>query len=334
MKNIFRKLFYAFIPRVLQPKVRAWVTQVLRFISDFGRAQRVPKRGHSFYPEMMLEKVPENVKRIAIMAVFQPTIGKVPRYLISYINEIKSNGFYVIVINPVFSGKSQKVIQEFLGCDMFLERENLGSDFGSWVDFAHIHQQWGYEFSRYEEVIIFNDSIIGPFSSMDNIFSALRGRELDMIGLTDSYQSGYHLQSFFLFFKNDALKSGFLDKFLLCPVYYRCRDALIRNMEIGFSNLAREMGLKINAVTSYLDLETNLVDIKHRRALAVKWGYSFLFLPHNPTHIFSKPLFQSGYFPFVKKDLVENNPLKIEFATEIRESVEFKKLMTPVCIDN
>ncbi len=79
-----------------------------------------------------------------------------------------------------------------------------GYDFGSWqILINHIGWQ---TLMTYDEMIICNDSIYGPMSNIGDIFDYMELRDYDFWGLTENYHSNYHLDSYFMVFKNDILK--------------------------------------------------------------------------------------------------------------------------------
>ena len=76
-------------------------------------------------------------------------------------------------------------------------------DFGSWQCLiSHIGWQ---KIMTYDEMIICNDSIYGPMSNMEDIFDYMDLRGYDFWGLTENYNSNYHLDSYFMVFKQDVL---------------------------------------------------------------------------------------------------------------------------------
>jgi len=76
-------------------------------------------------------------------------------------------------------------------------------DFGSWQCLiSHIGWQ---KIMTYDEMIICNDSIYGPMSNMQDIFDYMNLRDYDFLGLTENYNSNYHLDSYFMVFKQDIL---------------------------------------------------------------------------------------------------------------------------------
>lgn len=79
-----------------------------------------------------------------------------------------------------------------------------GRDFGSW-QYLIKHLGWD-KIMAYDEMIICSDSIYGPMSNMDDIFDYMELRDYDFWGLTENYNSNYHIDSYFMVFKNDVLK--------------------------------------------------------------------------------------------------------------------------------
>jgi len=77
-------------------------------------------------------------------------------------------------------------------------------NFGSWQILIN-HIGWE-KIMNYDEMIISNDSIYGPMSNMQDIFDYMDLRGYDFWGLTENYNSNYHLDSYFMVFKNDILK--------------------------------------------------------------------------------------------------------------------------------
>jgi len=80
-----------------------------------------------------------------------------------------------------------------------------GYDFGSWQYLIH-YIGWS-RLKEYEEMIICNDSIYGPMTNMQDIFDYMALRGYDFWGMTENYNSNYHLDSYFMVFNNDILRN-------------------------------------------------------------------------------------------------------------------------------
>ena len=86
-----------------------------------------------------------------------------------------------------------------------------GFDFVSWQILIN-HIGWE-KLMAYDEMIICNDSIYGPMSNMEDIFEFMELKDYDFWGLTENYNSNYHLDSYFMVFKNDILKNHKFQEF-------------------------------------------------------------------------------------------------------------------------
>ena len=70
-------------------------------------------------------------------------------------------------------------------------------DFGSWDNLFNI---LGDSINRYDQLLLINDSIYGPFYPLSSIFNVMKDKAIDFWGMCKSYQINTHLQSFFLVF--------------------------------------------------------------------------------------------------------------------------------------
>jgi lipopolysaccharide biosynthesis protein len=84
--------------------------------------------------------------------------------------------------------------------------------------------------------------MVGPFISMGPLLEQLEATPADVWALTDSYQFGYHLQSYFLGFTNGALAERPLQRFWAGIRHAPDKAAIIGRYELGLSRLVREEG--------------------------------------------------------------------------------------------
>ena len=80
--------------------------------------------------------------------------------------------------------------------------------------------------------MLINDSIIGPLNSEDftSLFSRIRSSPAELIGLTDSLERIYHLQSYFLVAKQNGVAA--LRAYLAGVKSYRSREEAILYYEM------------------------------------------------------------------------------------------------------
>jgi lipopolysaccharide biosynthesis protein len=74
-----------------------------------------------------------------------------------------------------------------------IRRANVGRDFGAWRDAAAIALQ---RFGTPQELLLTNDSVLGPFLPLAPLVDAWRAGGDGFLGLTESLGGGAHLQSY------------------------------------------------------------------------------------------------------------------------------------------
>ena len=120
------------------------------------------------------------------------------QYIITYLKHLSDLGFEIIFISNSQVKQEYKnlLIASVNKCSIF-ERENKGADFGAW--------KWAIENNVIPEdtdhLLLTNDSIFGPLFSLSPIFETMLAQsDIDFWGLTDNYELGWHLQSYFVCF--------------------------------------------------------------------------------------------------------------------------------------
>ncbi len=161
-----------------------------------------------------------------------------------------------------------------------LRKPNLGYDFGSWaVAIARFPQ-----LADAEHVLVVNDSMVGPFSSLAPAISAFESSPADVWALSSNYQFGFHLQSFFLGFHREAFTSQVMRRFWADVRVEPTKDEVIRRYELGLSRLLRSEGF--------------ILDAEFDASMVVAADY-------NPVILGWRRLLELGY-PFVKRELLTN----------------------------
>ena len=121
-----------------------------------------------------------NKKRVAIY-VFYDKNGIVDRYVTYMLQEVlKICCKLIVVCNGELSGKGQKALCE-LTEDVII-REDEGFD--PWGHKAGIEWLRWDNLYRYDELILLNDSIFGPFYPLKAMFDEMDGKNLDFWGIT------------------------------------------------------------------------------------------------------------------------------------------------------
>lgn len=140
--------------------------------------------------------------KICIFASF-PFGGKISKLLLHYIKSIQELGYSIIFV-------SNKEIIEGLEelkplCSKIIIRDNIGRDFGSYKTGLIKFEQ---EIRNCSELLIANDSVVGPISDLKVIFEEMREKKLDFWGLTEAdCAPSYHITSYFVVFNKSVITS-------------------------------------------------------------------------------------------------------------------------------
>lgn len=218
--------------------------------------------------------------------------------------------------------------------DLIIQKANVGYDFGSW--FAGL-AVLGQTLSQLDEMILANDSVFGPIFDFTQFLTRARTSGADLFGILDSYEHGYHLQSYLLWFSRNAVASGMLLD--LCEGYSITNDKglIVQSGEIGLTRAANDAGLATSVMVSFeevreawlLNFERYVADVVALEGAPLPGQVSTrqtearletLFrlradvlsgMAINPSHYFWRPLIETLRFPLIKKDLVLRNPVGI-----------------------
>lgn len=165
-------------------------------------------------------------------------------------------------------------------CDVLLIRENEGHDFGSWK--AAIRFCWP-QIVAAPRLILTNDSCYGPIHPLDELFERLERSRADVVGLTESTLISPHLQSYFIAYRRRVVRAPVFRAFWERVGVWGDKGQLVRANEISWSAVLRRLGYTAEAL--YMSRYGNL------------------------SHTHWRELIESCRFPFLKKELLQVNPL-------------------------
>ena len=190
-----------------------------------------------------------------------------------------------------------------------IERENEGYDFGGYqAGMSHIRNAS----EALNEVLLVNNSVFLLKNSLSELIQVVRDSCFDVTAVTSSTEEEFHLQSYFIHFKKQALRNpGLWDWFSTIET---CNDkrATVTSLEIPFSTEMNALGYTCGAIWEsqqvmnflFSTAGSNLLNEFRRET---KWIFSIQsFLNDqslNPTHYMWPHLLELGC-PFIKKDLV------------------------------
>jgi Rhamnan synthesis protein F len=263
--------------------------------------------------------------------------GLVRPQLLDYMRDLKENGRSIVCVSNSRRLKpaAMSALQEV--CAAVIVRRNIGYDFGAWrdaVDFLDLPR------AETEEVIFANDSVFGPLMPLGDTLRRLNYANVDVWGLTDSWQVRYHLQSFFMAFGPAALRAEAFRKFWRSVRPVPAKFYVVRTYEVGVTQAMMKGGLRCAALWGYegltklvnrddlerlmseesdagkadplqINRKTQALHIRDRMARRVAL---------NPTSDLWRQLLLSG-FPFIKRELLRDNPTRVKDVNDWAEVV-------------
>ncbi len=90
-------------------------------------------------------------------------------------------------------------------------KEHKMRDFGSW---HYLIEQLGWaKLSQYDEIVFCNDSVYGPLSDLQTVFSQMERKGFDFWSVTADYDYKFHLHRYFMVFNRDVVQNPAFQKF-------------------------------------------------------------------------------------------------------------------------
>lgn len=231
--------------------------------------------------------------------------GRVHNYVKYYLKCLKDAGFGIVFVSTCLKLDPADKNDLFGICEHIVHKKNLGYDFGSWL-IGLIERP---PLPNQEEILFANDSVFGPIRPLDQVFAKARQNGFDLFGITDNFDFHYHLQSYFLWCSKKLISSDVFSSFWRDFEFIANKVQIIKRYELGISKRINDAGFTIGAALEYNDVVTKA--LKLDKSGQVK---SFLKeLPHrNPTHFFWNVLIRDMGCPFIKRELLQLNPCKLD----------------------
>jgi hypothetical protein len=296
-------------------------------------ALRSPRQIRSVWPEGDVALGP----KVVLFMHFDGSGGVRPQ-LLHYLQELAAGGRSVVFVSNAgkLRPEAMKAVQGL--CAAVIVRRNIGYDFGAWADAIDLLQ---LPRPNTEELILANDSVFGPLLPLGDTLRRLDYAKSDIWGLTESWQLRYHLQSFFLAFGPRALHAEAFAKFWRSVRPVPMKFYVVHAYEVGVTQAMMKGGLSCAALWPYEAL-IKLVDrgeleklilaeedelgkadpiqqTRKLQVLRIRDGVARR-VALNPTADLWRQLLLSG-FPFIKRELLRDNPAKVEDVGDWKEVV-------------
>ncbi|CAH0194221.1 hypothetical protein [Roseomonas sp. CECT 9278] len=257
-----------------------------------------------------------DARSIALLVQFSPD-GSLSTMVRHQIETYRELGFAVVLVSnsPAFPEPAWHAARQ--AAALVVHRRNEGLDFGAWKDLLPVAlARW----PAAEEVLLVNDSVLGPIRPVAPIINAVRAAGPGVFGLLESLQGGPHLQSWFTLVRGRPA----ITDLAACLATFRLSRSKWKIVQRGELRLARTMraaGHRVAAWYRYEDLlqaaladpaeHAYLVralpalldgaDPARQQAILAAW-------PLNPAHHLWRVLTGPAGCPFIKTELVRRNP--------------------------
>jgi hypothetical protein len=274
--------------------------------------------------------------KVALFAHFDRS-GALRDHVLTYLSALKDAGFSVIYVTN--SGRLLPGVHGRLKscCSAVLVRRNVGYDFGAWREGL---ERLALPRSNTVMLLLANDSVYGPLVPLHNLFRRIDFATADMWGATESWQTRYHLQSYFLLVGEAVLRSEPWRQFWSRIRPVPSKGWIVRHCEVGLSQQILQTGFRCQALWPYARLVADVDPLRtsngendgkdredrdpvirardaharHVREANVRQR------PLNPTTDLWRQLLRAG-FPFVKRELLRDNPTCVRDVIDWRDEI-------------
>jgi rhamnosyltransferase len=229
----------------------------------------------------------------------------------------------VVVSTAALTDESRRWLTERV---RLVERDNFGYDFYSYkVGLDSVP-----DLTAYDDVVVCNDSYVGPLRSYARILDDMADRPADFWGLTKSQRISPHVQSFFVVFRPWTVDSQAFRRFWGEMEPLSDRQKVIFRYEIGMTRTLHKAGF---ASTSYF---TETDDDNRMGRRRIRWWAARrdgllpkssaelallrrrLKVTWNPSAGMADRALEDGRLPFVKLDTLRYDPYGLDAGRLLR----------------
>ena len=181
--------------------------------------------------------------KLCFFANYHPC-GEATAHTENYLRALRRGGFDIVLCStsPELTAQALRIFLKL--CCVVIHRENAGYDFYSWKTCFERVAGW----QTRKALLLTNDSILGPIKPLGPLWAKIDACEAGLVGLNDSHERGYHLQSFFLYVKAELLSSNAFERFWRKVRVLNKKSDIIKNYEVGFTQQMQSAGCSVEAL--------------------------------------------------------------------------------------
>jgi lipopolysaccharide biosynthesis protein/GT2 family glycosyltransferase len=221
-----------------------------------GRRPAPPDRGglaseqSSFIGEvtdvaLFCRKRPRRSAETALFVTHCATGGLKP-HIRPYIEALQRHGISVVLVVAADIPLEEDDASLLDLSEGLYVRQNVGFDFAAW---AHVLRD-NPDLLSCRILYLINDSVIGPLNELkfQDVLQRIRDAKSDVVGLTDNYERGWHIQSYFLALRSKALTSDALGSFFAGVKNLSVKQDVINEYEVCLTPALEAAGLSCEAL--------------------------------------------------------------------------------------
>jgi len=256
-------------------------------------------------------------KDVAVLVTWD-TKGRIHDFLIEHMKALRAAGRAVILVSNSPEFPDNQIALARKHCALVAWRRNRGYDFGAYRDGVMLVP----DYEALDSLILVNDSVYGPFQPLKPVLKRMTPAKADVWGMTDSWDTKWHLQSYFLLFHKAALQHETVRDLWKNWKHVQSKSWVIRKLEIGLTGRFERAGLTCASAWRYRKLVENFARTVRegeiladeslpestRNLLQHMLHLADAGAPMNPCHFFWDELIVDG-FPFLKREVLTSNPI-------------------------
>lgn len=229
--------------------------------------------------------------------------------------------YLVVVCNQTDVIKGKDMLETY--ADDIFYRENVGYDAGGFKD-ALCHMIGWDRTLQYDELLLVNDSMFGPFRPMSEMFEEMNQRNVDFWGMTihgesESRTEGHipeHIQSYFLAIGSDMLHDPLFRAYWEEMPYYTSFDETVKQHEVRFTKHFAELGYRYDS----------LADTRTNDSSNIANNYiQYAMIPYE--------LISKRNFSFLKKKQLALDTLHCQTQENLRQALDYIDKKTDYDVD-
>ncbi len=251
-----------------------------------------------------------NKRKIACVFAHFDRHNIIDDYVVYYLKKLEELGCAIFFVSTCENMVEDELSKITGIVSKAIIRKNEGYDFGSYA----VGLNFITKYENFDKILIANDSVYGPFSDLNQLLKKMDEEGAEVFGATDNWTFTYHLQSYFLILNRKVLLNKAVENFWNNLSVSSHRLFIIKQYEVGFSQLLIKQGFVLKAYcqhTKIVSLLKNSMVFKHKTPLEINLTLSY----------WNNLLVDFGY-PFIKLELLRDNPAKVQNTLQFREILQ------------